>query len=219
MKKIFAWIGAFALVLSTGYVVDAQDFLKARAGYFVGSFFGKTATGQPFEVLRASASDGLYVKSPTGVNLAGTGIYIQPVSGGSPTSWSFLSNGTLTQNGTSGSDIVFSKAGTALRLTSANGLTAAGSARTDCLALTATYNTVTTTAASTGVCLFASSGIGSAVVVHNRGANALNVYPESASAAINGGSAGAAVAIAATATAFCMNVAANVWSCSEIPAA
>lgn len=58
----------------------------------------------------------------------------------------------------------------------ADSLTAAGTSNTDALALSATINRVTTTAASTGVRLMLPEA-GSAVVVVNSGANALLVYP------------------------------------------
>ena len=55
-------------------------------------------------------------------------------------------------------------------------LTAAGTTNADALALSATINQVSTTAASTGVRLMLPES-GSGVVVINSGANALLVYP------------------------------------------
>jgi hypothetical protein len=75
-----------------------------------------------------------------------------------------------------------------LQLTSSisSGLTGAGSTLGTALVLTSIYNDVSTAAASTGV--RAPSGIenGGKFVVRNRGANALTVYPVSASETING---------------------------------
>lgn len=56
------------------------------------------------------------------------------------------------------------------------GLTAAGSAATDALQLTADTNVVTTTASGTGVKV-PGVEVGSTVVIINGGANALLVYP------------------------------------------
>lgn len=58
----------------------------------------------------------------------------------------------------------------------ASALTAAGTTNADALALNATINQVSTTAASTGVRLMTPES-GSGVVVINSGANALLVYP------------------------------------------
>ena len=77
-------------------------------------------------------------------------------------------------------------------------LTATGSAIGDALALSAFVNVVGTTAASTGVKL-PDAPIGSIIFVQNNGANALNLYPVDANGTINGGTAGAAVTIAAAA--------------------
>lgn len=62
-------------------------------------------------------------------------------------------------------------------------LTATGTTNADALQLNSAINNVTTTAASTGVKLFAAE-VGSMVVVGNLGANALLVYP-AASGQIN----------------------------------
>ena len=78
-------------------------------------------------------------------------------------------------------------------------LTAAGTVITDALDLTKFINVITTTAASTGVQLPSEWPIGQMGIVQNGGANALNLFPHSASGTINGGSAGAAVSIAAAA--------------------
>jgi len=60
--------------------------------------------------------------------------------------------------------------------TAAIGLTATGSSVTDALKLSASVNTVSTTAASTGVQLPPCEA-GALVVVNNQGAQTLTVYP------------------------------------------
>lgn len=76
-------------------------------------------------------------------------------------------------------------------------VSAAGSAITDATDLTAEVTDVGTVASSTGVQL-PDAAQGKVFLVRNSGANALTVYPHSASGTINGGSAGAGVAVAAT---------------------
>lgn len=68
----------------------------------------------------------------------------------------------------------------AVSSTVAGGLVAAGTTNADALQLDATadINTLVTVAASTGVKLPAPTGNGDAVVVFNRGANAVLVYPQ-----------------------------------------
>lgn len=114
--------------------------------------------------------------------------------------------------------VAFASAGQAMGQVIATGVSAAGSAITDATDLTAMITNVTTTAASTGVQLF-EAPIGAPVLIRNGGANALNVYPHSGSAAINGGSAGAAVAIAAGAFCLCVRLSATLWIACEPPAA
>ena len=80
----------------------------------------------------------------------------------------------------------------------ATGLTAAGTTITDALQLNAAINFVDTAAASSGVKLPPNAAVGSVVVVINRGANALNVYPATSTGTINGGAAGAAKSLAVT---------------------
>lgn len=77
-------------------------------------------------------------------------------------------------------------------------VSAAGVDITDATALTALVNNVSTVAAATGVGLPVVA-IGQTVTVKNAGANALLVYPSSASDKLNGGSDGAAVSIATAA--------------------
>src|SRR5207244_2777920 len=73
-------------------------------------------------------------------------------------------------------------------------VTAAGSSQGTAFTLTKSYNVVTTVAASTGVSLPVPSTGGLIVVVVNRGANTLNVYPASGGA-IDGASANIPVTI------------------------
>lgn len=81
----------------------------------------------------------------------------------------------------------------------ATGLVAAGTTIADALQLTSFVNVVATAAASTGVKLSSDWPIGQIGFVQNNGANALNLFPPTASIKINGGTDGAAVAIAAAA--------------------
>lgn len=78
----------------------------------------------------------------------------------------------------------------------ATALTAAGSVIGDALLLTARYNRVDTVAADTGVQLLADIPIGESQTVKNLGANALDVYPHSASGVLDAESAGDPVVIA-----------------------
>lgn len=75
------------------------------------------------------------------------------------------------------------------------GISAAGTVQGDATGLTSVFNEVTTTPAATGVRLFQTLGI--FIVVANRGANTVNVYPFSG-ASINAGAADAPVTQATT---------------------
>lgn len=81
-------------------------------------------------------------------------------------------------NGTVGATTPALGAFTYVDQSSASGLTAAGTTRTDALVLSAAINNVTTAAASTGVVLPAAStvGAGGSVIVFNNGASAIKVY-------------------------------------------
>lgn len=81
----------------------------------------------------------------------------------------------------------------------ATGLTATGTVIGDALQLTAFASVISTAAASTGVKLPSTWPIGAWGHVQNNGANAMNLFPPTASIAINGGTLGAAVTIAAAA--------------------
>lgn len=78
-------------------------------------------------------------------------------------------------------------------------LTGTGTTIADALPLTSLDNIFTTVASGTGAKLpaFDASVLGGSVVVKNAGANALLVYPDSASNTINRGSAGAALSVGA----------------------
>ena len=82
--------------------------------------------------------------------------------------------------------------------TSAATVAAAGSTQATATPLNAKFNNVSTVAASTGVSLPAGAVFGDEVLVRNAGANALSVYPATATGTIGGGSAGAAVSLAVT---------------------
>lgn len=95
--------------------------------------------------------------------------------------------------------------------TVSTGLTATGTTIADALQLVSVINVVGTAAASTGVKLPPNIPIGGLVVVQNNGANALNVFPHTASGTLNGGSAGAAVTTAAAAGALIFRLSATDW--------
>lgn len=77
--------------------------------------------------------------------------------------------------------------------TGADALTSTGSSITDALQLSAVYNTVSTTAASTGVKLPVCEA-GAMVVIANDGASTLTVYPSSSGAATIDGSTTSTIA-------------------------
>jgi len=90
------------------------------------------------------------------------------------------------------------------------GLTATGTTIADGLALVSLINVVATTAASTGV-LLPDVDIGVEVIIQNNGANALNLFPNASTVAINGGTLGAAVTIAAAAGNRAIRLSATDW--------
>lgn len=91
------------------------------------------------------------------------------------------------------------------------GISAAGSAITDATDLTKFINVISSAAASTGVQLPSQWPVGVFGIVQNNGANALSIYPHSASGTINGGSAGAAVTTAAAAGALVVRASSTDW--------
>lgn len=92
-----------------------------------------------------------------------------------------------------------------------NGITATGTIITDAYDLTRAVNVVTTTAAGTGVQLFAAT-IGVPIYIGNGGANTLNVWPPDASSTLNGAGAGTAKTIAAGAGAVCVRLTSTAWA-------
>lgn len=93
----------------------------------------------------------------------------------------------------------------------ATGLTAAGTVLADALQLTALVNIISTAAAGTGVKLPQGVDIGVQCIVQNNGANTMNLFPPTSTGTLNGGSAGAAVTIAAAAGNFATRVSATDW--------
>jgi hypothetical protein len=91
----------------------------------------------------------------------------------------------------------------------ATSVTAAGTTLATATALTATFNVVATTPASSGVTL--PDVTGTAIWIVNSGANALTVYPNSASGTINGGTAGAGVTLAVSGKMQYVRVSATAW--------
>lgn len=101
-------------------------------------------------------------------------------------------------------------ASSAPNLTSTGSITAAGTTIADATALTSFVNVVSTTATSTGVKL-PDVPVGQSVFVQNNGANALNLWPHSSTGTLNGGTAGAAVTIAAAAGNICVRSSSTNW--------
>ena len=89
---------------------------------------------------------------------------------------------------------------TGLYESTTTGITAAGATLGTATALTTSFNLVSTVAAGTGVSLPAPTLAGWAVTIRNGGANTLNIYPNSATATINGGAAGTPITLATGAT-------------------
>lgn len=88
-------------------------------------------------------------------------------------------------------------------------LTAAGTLQTDALALVNAVNEVTTTALNTGVRL-PKLYPGTEIMVFNRGANGLNVWPNTG-ASIDAGAANAAAVVATVTNARFICVSATQW--------
>ena len=91
----------------------------------------------------------------------------------------------------------------------ANTLTATGSTQATALALSAVFNRVSTTAASTGVIL-PPAETGAMMVVANDGANSLQVYCQTGST-IDGVAAATGVAIATTKRRIFVGISPTVW--------
>jgi hypothetical protein len=97
------------------------------------------------------------------------------------------------------------------RYTVSTGLVATGTVIGDALQLTRLINIVATAAASTGVKLPPDVAIGQRVIVQNNGANTMNLFPPTSSGTLNGGSAGAALTIAAAAGNECIRLSTTDW--------
>lgn len=127
-------------------------------------------------------------------------------------------DGDLAQNATNGGNLLWTKASTALALSTATGLTAAGTTIADALALTRVYNVLTTVASGAGAKLW-DAPVGARLEVVNAGANALLLYPEDAvDATLNGGSIGASVSVAAGSMVICYRVSTTNWIVRELTA-
>jgi len=87
---------------------------------------------------------------------------------------------------------------TGIALSVASGLVGAGTTIADALQLASFVNRFATVASGAGAKLFLGIPIGAEAKVINQGANALLLYPPTATETINGGSVGASVSIAAT---------------------
>lgn len=95
------------------------------------------------------------------------------------------------------------------------GISAAGATQGTATALTTSYNVVTTVAAGTGVILpTPASPFGQIVVVLNRGANALNVYPNTG-AAIANAATNAAISLPVNQEVTLFSVSATQWWVQE----
>jgi len=91
----------------------------------------------------------------------------------------------------------------------ATGLTATGTDLSTALQLTAFTSILSTVAASTGVKLPALWPVGAMGLIQNNGANALNIFPPTATIKLNGGTDGAAVTTAAAAGALIVRLSAT----------
>jgi len=199
-----------ATVTSAG-IIPSTDGDNSTANLGSGSFGFKNiylsdATNRSSLV----QSNGLYIAGPSGQSIL--------FRNGSTDVWSISSAGVLTQNATNGGNLVFQRSSTGIQVTAGAGLTAAGTTISDALQLSATYNDVTTAAAGTGVKLWSNTS-GHIIVVKNRGANALLVYPQNGSAAIDGNAAGAAVSVAVGSSGIFFQISANQWVSLEAAAA
>jgi hypothetical protein len=93
----------------------------------------------------------------------------------------------------------------------ATGLSAAGTTLGTATALTSTMNVLSTVAAGAGVSLYANAAIADEMEVYNGGANAVRVYPDSASNSINQLSAGTAMLLAVNTACKFRKVSSTQW--------
>jgi hypothetical protein len=105
---------------------------------------------------------------------------------------------------------IAAQAGNYLSGIAADNLTATGSTQGTALLLPADYNTVTTTAASTGVIMPINGQPGDETFVANLGANALTIYPPTGES-INALAANAGYSLAAAKSAYLAKVSATRW--------
>jgi hypothetical protein len=138
------------------------------------------------------ASDTTLSRSSAGV-LAVEGVVVPTVS-----STSTLTNKTLT------TPVLNSAV-----VNNNNAVSAAGSTQGTATALTVDYNVITTVAASTGVVLPTATA-GRRIVIVNKGANTLSIYPATGGA-INALSANAAIQVAANGSIELMASSATQW--------
>jgi hypothetical protein len=197
-----------------GGIFTNNVFEFFTSGLSVRNFSGSTPSFVDLRDQNDSNSMRLKHDGTTGhITTYGAGdVMIEPVA--TPT-WDFATNGGLVQQASGGS-ITLTTASTSVNQPASNSLSAAGSSRTDCTALTKVYNNVTTVTAGQGVCLWGGVA-GQHIRVRNAGANALKVYPNSSSATINGGTGGAAVTLSNTGAhvADCDAVATDTWVCTD----
>ena len=92
----------------------------------------------------------------------------------------------------------------------ATALTAAGTSRTDALALTADTNVIGTAASGSGVSLPATE-LGDSVEIYNGGANAVTVYPDGSGVQINGLTAGNGFLLATNTMCYARRVTSTRW--------
>lgn len=136
----------------------------------------------------------------------------QQIAVGGNFRWEFESDGDFVQDSTNGGNLQLSKAGTVLTVPAATSISAAGSNLATATQLTTLATNISTVAASTGVKLFDVTGLnGFAFAIRNSGANALTIYPPTASGTINGGSAGAGVTCATAELCILVKVATNAF--------
>jgi len=119
---------------------------------------------------------------------------------------SLTSVGTLTSLSVSGNETV---SGNLIRSVQ-TGISAAGATLATATDLTKDFNVVSTVAAGTGVSLMPTTG-GMSIIVVNTGANALNVYPDSASAQIDSLGVGTAFSLPVGARIMFFSVSSTQW--------
>jgi hypothetical protein len=140
-------VNAFASILTNGFAT--YEASTATQWYTITNSVGaiSSVSGTTNQVTATPTTGAVVVSTPA--------TFVAP---GTITATSTLTVGTFYQDGT------------------VNAITAAGANQAAATGLTRSYNIVTTTAAGTGV-RFPTGVIGMKIIVVNRGANTLNVYP------------------------------------------